>query len=78
MTAHDGFTLIDVVSYTEKHNEANGEGQRDGIRNNHSSNYGVEGPTDDPAIVALRQRQMRNMLATLLLFTRHADAARRR
>ena len=66
ITAHDGFTLHDVVSYNEKHNDANGEGNRDGHSNNLSANYGVEGPTDDPAILELRCRQMRNMLATLL------------
>jgi isoamylase len=67
ITAHDGFTLNDLVSYDEKHNEANGEDNRDGHSHNLSSNYGVEGPTDDPDIQALRFRQMRNMLATLLL-----------
>ena len=66
VTAHDGFTLHDLVSYVEKHNEANGENNADGSNHNRSSNYGVEGPTDDPAIVARRQQQMRNMLATLL------------
>src|SRR3712207_5960941 len=67
ITAHDGFTLRDLVSYNEKHNEANGEGNRDGESNNQSWNCGAEGPTDDPAINALRARQQRNMLATLLL-----------
>ncbi len=67
VTAHDGFTLNDVVSYNEKHNEANGEDNRDGTDNNHSWNCGVEGPTDDPEIIQLRERQKRNMLATLLL-----------
>jgi glycogen operon protein len=67
ITAHDGFTLADVVSYSEKHNEANGEGGMDGHAHNLSANYGVEGPTDDPAITALRWRQKRNMLATLML-----------
>ncbi len=67
ITAHDGFTLNDLVTYEQKHNEANGEDNKDGNDNNHSANYGVEGPTDDPAINALRQRQIRNMLATLLL-----------
>ena len=67
VTAHDGFTLKDLVSYNDKHNEANGEDNRDGHSNNHSANYGVEGPTDDPAIRATRTRQMRNMLATLVL-----------
>ncbi len=67
ITAHDGFTLNDLVSYNEKHNEANGEGNRDGNDNNRSWNCGAEGPTDDTEINALRHRQMRNMLATLLL-----------
>jgi isoamylase len=67
ITAHDGFTLRDLVSYNEKHNEANGEGNRDGESHNSSWNHGVEGDTDDPAIVALRARQQRNLLATLLL-----------
>ncbi len=66
VTAHDGFTLNDVVSYSDKHNEANGEDNADGSSNNHSANYGAEGPTDDPAILDLRQRQMRNVMATLL------------
>ncbi len=67
VTAHDGFTLHDLVSYNEKHNEANGEGNADGENHNLSWNCGVEGPTDDPAIVALREQQVRNFLATLLL-----------
>jgi isoamylase len=67
ITAHDGFTLHDMVSYEGKHNEANGEGNRDGSSDNRSSNYGVEGPTDDPEIREVRERQKRNMLATLLL-----------
>lgn len=67
VTVHDGFTMADLVSYNEKHNEANGEENRDGSSNNHSWNCGVEGPTKDPAILALRQQQMRNFLATLLL-----------
>jgi glycogen operon protein len=67
ITAHDGFTLHDLVSYNEKHNEANGENNQDGHSNNLSWNHGVEGPTEDPDIVALRNRQMRNLLATLLL-----------
>jgi isoamylase len=67
VTAHDGFTLNDLVSYNEKHNEANGEENRDGHSNNLSWNHGVEGPTDDPQIRALRERQKRNLLATLLL-----------
>ncbi len=67
VTAHDGFTLHDLVSYNEKHNDANGEENRDGIDDNLSWNCGVEGPTNDPAILALRDRQKRNFLATLLL-----------
>ena len=67
VTAHVGFTLNDVVSYNDKHNDANGEDNRDGTDNNVSWNGGVEGPTDDPAINAVRARQIRNMLATLLL-----------
>ena len=67
VTAHDGFTLSDLVSYNEKHNEANGEGNRDGESHNRSWNGGVEGPTDDPEINALRSRQQRNLLTTLLL-----------
>ena len=67
VTAHDGFTLADLVSYNEKHNEANGEGGQDGDSHNLSWNCGVEGPTDDPQVRALRGRQQRNMLATLLL-----------
>jgi glycogen operon protein len=67
VTAHDGFTLHDLVSYNEKHNEANLEDNRDGENHNLSWNCGVEGPTDDPHIVALRERQKRNLLATLFL-----------
>ncbi len=67
ITAHDGFTLQDLVSYNDKHNEANGEDNRDGSNNNLSWNCGVEGPTDDPEIKALRARQKRNFLATLFL-----------
>jgi len=66
VTAHDGFTLYDLVSYNEKHNEANGEDNKDGHDHNLSWNHGVEGDTNDPEIRALRFRQMRNMLATLL------------
>jgi isoamylase len=66
IVAHDGFTLHDLVSYNEKHNEANGEQNRDGANDNNSWNCGVEGPTDDPAIIALRERQKRNLLATLI------------
>ncbi|MDT0214679.1 glycogen debranching protein GlgX [Rothia sp. ARF10] len=67
ITAHDGFTLRDLVSYDEKHNEANGEDGNDGESHNRSWNHGVEGPTDDPEIKALRLRQLRNFLTTLLL-----------
>ncbi len=67
VTAHDGFTLRDLVSYNEKHNEANGEGNADGESHNRSWNCGVEGPTDDPAVNALRAQQQRNFLATVLL-----------
>jgi isoamylase len=67
VTAHDGFTLRDLVSYNEKHNAANGEENRDGTDDNRSWNHGVEGPTDDPAVTALRARQQRNFLATLFL-----------
>jgi glycogen operon protein len=67
VTAHDGFTLLDLVSYNEKHNEANCEGNRDGHDDNLSWNCGVEGPTEDPACNALRARQQRNFLATLIL-----------
>ena len=67
VTAHDGFTLADLVGYNEKHNEANLEDNRDGTDNNNSWNCGAEGPTDDPAVLKLRRQQMCNMLATLLL-----------
>jgi glycogen operon protein len=67
ITAHDGFTLRDLVTYEEKHNEANGEENRDGTDNNRSCNYGVEGETDDAEILALRHRQAANMMATLCL-----------
>jgi isoamylase len=67
VTSHDGFTLNDLVSYRAKHNEANGEENRDGSDNNLSDNYGVEGPAQDPRIEALRNRQVKNLLATLLL-----------
>ncbi|KIF70978.1 glycogen debranching protein [Streptomyces sp. AcH 505] len=66
-TCHDGFTLNDLVSYNDKHNEANGEGNRDGESHNRSWNCGAEGETDDPEIVELRKRQMRNFIATLML-----------
>ncbi len=67
ITAHDGFTLNDLVSFNDKHNEANGEDNKDGNNNNESWNGGVEGPTDDPVIIELREKQKRNFLATLLL-----------
>jgi glycogen operon protein len=67
ITAHDGFTLADLVSYNEKHNEANGEDNADGENNNLSWNCGAEGPTDDPGILELRRRQTRNFVATLLM-----------
>jgi glycogen operon protein len=67
VTAHDGFTLRDLVSYNDKHNTANGEGNRDGTDDNRSWNHGVEGETVDPAIAAVRARQQRNFLTTLLL-----------
>ena len=67
VAAHDGFTLQDTVSYADKHNEANGEGNRDGHSHNVSWNWGVEGPTDDPAIVEVRERLKRSMIATLLV-----------
>jgi glycogen operon protein len=67
VTAHDGFTLRDLVSFSEKHNDANGEDNRDGDSDNRSWNSGAEGDTDDPAVIAVRGRQQRNFLATLLL-----------
>ncbi len=67
VAAHDGFTLNDLVSYNRKHNEANGENNQDGHSHNLSYNYGVEGPTDDPKIEAVRSRQVKNFLATLML-----------
>jgi isoamylase len=67
VTCHDGFTLNDLVSYNVKHNEANGEGNRDGANDNRSWNCGVEGPTDDPAVENLRNRQIKNMLACTML-----------
>ncbi len=66
LTAHDGFTLMDLVSYDQRHNEANLEGNRDGHAHNISDNMGVEGPTDDPVIVSARARRRRNMIATML------------
>jgi glycogen operon protein len=67
VTCHDGFTLADLVSYQRKHNEANGEGNRDGNDEERSWNCGVEGPSDDPAVEALRARQIRNFLSVTLL-----------
>jgi glycogen operon protein len=67
VTCHDGFTLADLVSYNEKHNDANGEHNRDGENHNRSWNCGVEGPTEDPEIIALRHRQMRNIMVTLMV-----------
>ena len=67
ITCHDGFTLHDLVSFGEKHNEANGEENRDGANDNNSWNCGAEGPTDDPAIIELRERQKRNLMASLML-----------
>ncbi|ETK32483.1 glycogen debranching protein [Microbispora sp. ATCC PTA-5024] len=67
VTCHDGFTLTDLVSYNRKHNEANGEGNRDGTDDNRSWNCGAEGPVEDPAIVGLRRRQRRNFLTTLFV-----------
>src|SRR5581483_5796784 len=66
VTAHDGFTLNDLVSYNDKHNDANGENNQDGSSNNRSWNCGAEGPSDDPEVIKLRERQKRNFLATLL------------
>ncbi|HET8549294.1 MAG TPA: glycogen debranching protein GlgX [Bryobacteraceae bacterium] len=67
VTAHDGFTLHDLVSYNQKHNEMNREDNQDGANDNHSWNHGVEGPTEEPHIIAVRERQKRNFLGTLLL-----------
>ncbi len=67
VASHDGFTLNDLVSYERKHNQDNGEGGRDGTTPDHAANYGVEGPTDDPRVEGVRNRQVKNMLATLLL-----------
>ncbi|NEL41534.1 MAG: glycogen debranching enzyme GlgX, partial [Xanthomonas perforans] len=67
ITAHDGFTLRDLVSYNEKHNIANGEDNRDGSSNDGSCNYGEEGDTDNADVLQIRERQMKNLLATLLL-----------
>ena len=73
VTAHDGFTLNDLVSYENKHNEANGEDNRDGHSDNRSCNYGAEGPTDDPNIVELRERQKRNFLSYASALAGYAD-----
>jgi len=67
VTSHDGFTLEDLVSYNQKHNEANGEDNRDGANENHSWNFGYEGETENPEIISIREQQKRNLLATLLL-----------
>ena len=67
MTAHDGFTLRDLVSYEQKHNEANGEENRDGTDDNHAWNCGAEGPTEDAGIIELRERQKRNLWCALML-----------
>src|SRR5690606_6462352 len=67
ITSHDGFTMNDLVSYRDKHNEANGEGNRDGENNNNSDNYGVEGPTKRPIVERLRVRQIKNMMTTLMM-----------
>ena len=77
-TRTTAFSLNDLVSYNEKHNEANGEGNNDGATDNESWNLGVEGPTDDPDITELRERQKRNFLATLFFLTGRTDALRRR
>ena len=67
VTCHDGFTLNDLVSYNHKHNDANGEANRDGANDNRSWNCGVEGPTEDPAIEGLRNRQVKNFLTVTML-----------
>lgn len=67
VTSHDGFTMNDLVSYSEKHNLANGENNRDGDNNNHGQNFGHEGPTDDPVIESFRKRQIKNFLTTLMM-----------
>ncbi|HEX2704211.1 MAG TPA: hypothetical protein VHM65_00485, partial [Candidatus Lustribacter sp.] len=69
IAAHDGFTIADLTAYNGKHNDANGEGNRDGSNDNRSWNHGIEGPTDDPIVAGLRRRNIRNMLATLLVST---------
>ena len=77
VTAHDGFTLNDLVSYNDKHNEANGENNQDGTSNNLAWNCGAEGPTDEPEISNLRERQKRNVLASAVFFARDSYASRR-
>jgi glycogen operon protein len=67
ITAHDGFTLADLVAYNDKHNEANGEGNNDGEQHNLSWNCGAEGATDDTHVLRMRQRQMRNLMTALLV-----------
>ncbi len=78
VTAHDGFTLNDLVSYNDKHNEANGEDNNDGDNNNHSWNCGVEGPTDDPEINATAPAAAAEFSDHAVSFARRADALRRR
>jgi len=78
ITAHDGFPMNDLVSYEHKHNYANREDNQDGENNNISMNFGVEGPTDDPAIIGMRERQIKNFLATLFLSPRRSDVTLRR
>ncbi len=75
ITAHDGFTLNDLVSYNEKHNESNGEDNNDGANNNNSWNCGVEGPTNDREIIALRNKQKRNLLTTFRVMLSKYKAA---
>ena len=77
VTCHDGFTLNDLVSYNQKHNEANGEGNRDGSDDNNSWNCGVEGPTDDPEVERLRERQIRELRRDPVAQPRRADVRRR-
>ena len=78
ITAHDGFTLHDLVSYNQKHNEANGEENQDGANDNHSWNHGVEGPTDDPAIIELRERAEAQLPGDAAAFAGRAHDLRRR
>ncbi|MBV8486794.1 MAG: hypothetical protein JO161_00810 [Planctomycetaceae bacterium] len=67
VTCHDGFTLNDLVSYNDEHNEANGEGSRDGLDNNRSWNCGIEGPSEDAAVEGLRRRQVKNFIVAMLI-----------